>query len=165
MRSKIKAYLKEIIMFVAVMFLAANALSYYRSMSLNEVTLPQEEFKLIDGRSYRFSHAKPLMVHFWGTWCPVCRVEAPNIEFISKRFDVLSVAVNSSDDRSIIEYMQNNGLTFSVLNDKEGALAHRYGVGVFPTTLIYNARGELIFQDVGYTSIFMLYLKMVWASL
>lgn len=91
-------------------------------------------------------------MHFWATWCPTCKVEAPNIESVSKNYNVLTIAVSSGSDEKVKAYMQEHELTFNVLNDVEGTWAKKFKVEAYPTTFIYDAKGELLFSEVGYTT-------------
>jgi len=64
----------------------------------------------------------------------------------------LTIAVNSGADNEIETYLKERGLTFKVLNDKEGTWAEQFRVEAYPTTFIYNAKGKLKFSEVGYTT-------------
>ncbi|MDQ7085652.1 MAG: redoxin domain-containing protein [Sulfurovum sp.] len=112
---------------------------------------------------YDLSKSKPLLIHFWATWCPTCKLEASNIAFVSARYEVLSIAIDSGSDEVLRAYMQEHDLHFNVLNDQEGVWAKSFNVQVYPTTFIYDTQGELEFTEVGYTSIagFMLRLSML----
>jgi len=165
MYSKIKYYLKEIILFVVVMTLFANAVSFYKSMDLPEKKFDPLNITLIDGTKYHYTKEKPLLVHFWATWCPSCNLEAANIQKISESFEVITIAVKSGTNEDIQKYMQENALTFYVINDKEAFIAREYNIGVFPTTFIYDKNGEVVFSEVGYTSTLGLYLRMWFAAL
>ena len=105
----------------------------------------------ICGESYLPALEKRLK-QFWATWCPTCKLEAANIERVSKKYEVLTVAVNSGDDEKITRYLKERGLSFRVLNDQEGIWAQKFMVQAFPTTFIYDAKGELKFTEVGYTT-------------
>ena len=48
MKEKIKHYIKEIFIFIVVMTLFANAISFYKSTDLNKESLQRETFTLID---------------------------------------------------------------------------------------------------------------------
>jgi len=148
----IKSILKEIVIGVMLLFIASNAISYIRKPILDTTQLPQMKIKLLDGTTYISKKGKPLVIHFLTSWCPTCKIEANNIESISKQYDVLSVSVNSGSNASVKEYMKKRGLTFKVLNDTDGKMANRFHIKAYPTTLIYDANGELKFTEVGYTS-------------
>jgi len=161
---KLKKILKELATTLLLIFIIANVLNYFRAPHLQTTQLPTLQKELINGKKFDFSDqkGKALMVHFWATWCPICKAEASNIEAISQKYNVITLAVKSED---IKKYMQKRALHFKVINDKEGKIAEKFDVSVFPTTFIYNKKGELLFSDVGYTSTLMLRLKMFYASL
>jgi len=165
MKEKMKHYAKEIVLFSVVMILFANLLSLYRSMDLNKEPLQEYHFTLIDNEHYSVDTTKPLLIHFWATWCPTCRVEADTIEYLSKHFEVLTIAVKSGSNQELQNFMQEQGYTFRVLNDAEGRYARKYLVSGFPTSFIYNKKQEHIFSDVGYTSLLGMYLRLWWANL
>ncbi len=156
MKSKIKHYFKEIISFIVMLTILLNAVSYYKSMDLNKINFDIENISL---------NNKPILVHFWATWCPVCDVEAQNIQAISKSYNVLTIAVNSGNDDKINKYLAKNNLDFKVINDQNGFYSNKFNIKVFPTTLIYDKDKNLIFSEVGYTSTLGLQLRMWWASL
>jgi len=147
-----KSILKEILIGAIVLFVVANIVSYVRQPKLASTSLPQLNVSLLDGSVYRLEKGKPLVLHFWATWCPTCKLEASNIEAISEKYNVLSIAVNSGETQKIQAYMKERGLTFPVVNDSKGKLAEAFQVEAYPTTFIYDAQGEIAFTEVGYTS-------------
>jgi len=148
----IKSILKEIAIGALMLFVVSNVLSYIRKPELSSNQLPQIETKLLDGTQFSVKKGKPLVVHFWATWCPTCKLEASNIESVSKEYEVLTIAVNSGDDAQLKGYMNEKELTFKVVNDKEGKWAQQFNIEAYPTTFIYDAKGELKFSEVGYTT-------------
>ena len=149
---KLKSILKEIAVGAILLFIFSNIISYMRKPQLDSNHLPQFEVILLDGSLYSYKEGKPLTVHFWATWCPTCKLESSNIEQLSQTYEVLTVAVNSGEVEEIKAYMKEKNLTFHVLNDKEGRWAKQFKVEAYPTTFIYDARGELKFTEVGYTT-------------
>lgn len=133
-------------------------------MDLNEAPLEEYRFTLIGGELYDVNTTKPLLIHFWATWCPTCKVEADTIEYLSKHFEVLSIAVKSGTDKELEDFMQERGYSFRVVNDSMGVYARKYLVSGFPTSFIYNKEQEHIFSDVGYTSLVGFYLRLWWAT-
>lgn len=162
---KLKHYVKEILYFIVIITILANAISLYKSQDLTKEPLKIDEFQLIDGSTYSTLKQKPLLIHFWATWCPTCKLEASNIDFIAKHFNVVTIAVNSKNNANIQKYMQKNHYSFKVVNDNNGILSSKFHVAGFPTTFIYDKNKKLLFSDVGYSSTLSLYLKMWWASL
>ena len=153
---KIKHYFKEILISLILITLILNIVSYYRSQDLNTTNFPMKEISF---------NNKPLMVHFWATWCPVCKIEAPNIQQVSKHYNVITIAVNSGSDENIKQYLKENNLDFKVINDQKSNHSQMFNIKVFPTTIIYDKDKKVVFSEVGYTSTLGLYLRMWWASL
>jgi thiol-disulfide isomerase/thioredoxin len=164
MKEKLKHYTKEIISFSIFIVIFANIISYYKSTDLNKEKLSIINLELIDKSNYKFIKDKPLLVHFWASWCPTCKLEAQNIQLISEHFEVLSIAVKSGSDYDIQNYLQINDFNFSTHNDNEGKLASTLNIAAYPTTFIYDKNKNLIFSEVGYTSTIGLWLRMWWAG-
>ncbi len=160
MKEKLKKYLKEIIVFVVVLTVAANAFSYYRSQDLNKEKLDLQTVTLLDGSLYTLPSDKPVLLHFWATWCPTCKFEASNIEKISKDYEVITVAVQSGTKEQIQNYLDEHKLSFKVINDEDGFYSRKFNIQAFPTTFIYDNKKRLKFSEVGYTSTFGLYARM-----
>ncbi len=159
---KIKSAIKEITIILVLLFIVSNIISYIRQPELGTDRLPQIEAKLIDGTTFSIEKGKPLIIHFWAISCPVCKLEAPNIETVSKKYDVLTIAVNSGSDEEVKNYIQENQLSFKVLNDVNGAWTTEFNIEVFPTTFIYDAKGKLRFTEVGYTTTSGLLARLEW---
>lgn len=153
---KLKHYIKEILSFILILTILANLISYYKAIDLNKNKLNIKNITL---------NEKPILIHFWSTWCPTCKIEAANIQTISESFNVLTIAVNSGDDDNIKEYLNKNDLNFRFINDKDGYYSNKFNIEVYPTTLIYDKNKNLIFSDVGYTTTFGLWLRMWWSNL
>ncbi|WP_457749756.1 redoxin domain-containing protein [Sulfurimonas sp.] len=165
MKSKIKQYIKEIIYFIIITTLFANAMSLYRSQDLTKEPLNIKNLQLINNTKYKIPNKKPILIHFWATWCPTCKLEAANINFLAKHFEVLTIAVKSGNNSEIKQYLKEHHYTFKVVNDKNGILSHKFKITAFPTTFIYDKNHHLALNEVGYTSTFGLFLRMWWVNL
>ncbi|GIT97232.1 protein disulfide oxidoreductase [Sulfurovum sp. TSL1] len=163
-RRKIKSTLKEITIALVLLFIVSQLISYIRAPDLGSSQLPQIEATLVDGSTFIVKKGEPLLIHFWAISCPVCKLEAPNIETVSKEHEVLTIAVNSGSNENIQAYMQEHGLHFKVLNDTEGFWSKAFKIEVFPTTFIYDAKGKLRFTEVGYTTTAGLLARLEWAE-
>lgn len=151
-RSKVKKYLIEALQYVVVFAVLSNGISYYRSLDLNKEKLAYESFALLDGSNYLVKNKKPIVIHFWATWCPTCKFEASNIEEISKEYEVITIATESGTKENIEKYLEENDLSFKVVNDESGSYSRAFNIQVFPTTLIYDKEKNLKFSEVGYTT-------------
>ena len=164
MNPKIKKYLKESIKFIIVLAIVLNVISYFKSQDLNKDDLIYTSYKLLDNTEYNIPKDKPVLVHFWATWCPICELEASNIEKISKDYEVITIATQSGTKEEIQNYLKKHNLNFKVVNDEDGFYSRTFNIKAFPTTLIYDKNRTLKFSEVGYTSTFGLYARMWWVD-
>jgi thiol-disulfide isomerase/thioredoxin len=146
------------------MTIVANILSFYKSGDLNKKPLNMLNISLLGGQSYTLVKDKPILIHFWATWCPTCKLEASNIQKLSQHYEVLTIAVKSGSDSEIQKYLQDNGFTFHVLNDTSGFISGQFNIAAFPTTFIYDKNKNMLFSEVGYTSTLGLWFRMWWAD-
>lgn len=91
---------------------------------------------------------KPLLIHFWASWCHICREEKPDIDaFWAKHQDedILVLGVASFDTK---EAMDQSKLiadpTFTVLLDEEGSIANAYKVSALPVSVLIDADGYIV---------------------
>jgi thiol-disulfide isomerase/thioredoxin len=162
-----KKVLKEIVIFAVLLFIATNVVSFFRAPKLDSSTLPNITVQTVNGSEFsslHVNHNKPLLIHFWATWCPTCKMENSSIDALSKKFDVITIAVNSGNDEEIKTFMQQHNLKFQVINDANGTLSSALHVSGFPTSFIYNKEQKLEFSEMGYNSYITLYLKLLYAG-
>jgi thiol-disulfide isomerase/thioredoxin len=160
-RSRLKRYAIEGMIFIVIATVMANVISYLRKSDLAFERVPAFRALAVDGQVFDSGqrNGKPLLIHFWATWCPTCKLEAPNIAAVNESYEVITVAVNSGSDDEIRSYMRKKALDYAVISD-DGQLAELFDVSVFPTTFIIGSNGEVRFSEVGYTSTIGLMFRM-----
>jgi len=163
-RSRIWHLLKEIIFYAIILVAIANFISYLRSPVIE--VRPDFTGEMIDGTTSTLAEyaGRPLILHFWATWCPTCKLEAPAIESLSREYQVVTVAAESGSNDEIGAFMKEHGYTFPVLNDPDGSIRRYFKVKAFPTTFILDKNGEIVFTEVGYTSNVGLRVRMKLAE-
>lgn len=164
MKQKLMSLLKESLKFLIIITVALNLVSLYKSRDIKKDDLIMENIQLLDGINHSFKSRKPLVIHFWAVWCPVCKIENPAIQKLSKDYEVVTVAVNSGSDEKIKKFMTENKLDFKTVNDNDGNFSKKFNINVYPTTLIYDKNRKLVFSETGYTSTPGLRLRLLWAS-
>ena len=93
-----------------------------------------------------------VVLNFWATWCAPCKEELPTLQTLHDIRDdktlVLAVNVREPSLR-VARYVQATGLTLPVLLDPKGELAKRWGVSVFPTTVLLAPDGQARWRVMG----------------
>ncbi len=160
-----RKFLIEVVKLGVMLFIVANIVSYMKKPEVINETLPDTTITLLDGTHKKLNDyaGQPLVIYFWGSWCPICKMSSPVVSALSDDYQVVAVAVNSGSDEDVKRFMKEKELHFPVVNDAEGDLAGKFGVDTFPTTFIYNDKGSIAFTDVGFTSPWSLHLK-IWLS-
>lgn len=113
---------------------------------------PNFELTSLSGETFKLSDYKGQMVmlNFWASWCPPCRVEMPHMETYYQEFkeehniEILAVNMTTLERGSkekVPEFTEKHGLTFPILMDEKGDVKDLYDVMVYPTTYIVNAKG------------------------
>lgn len=139
---------------LAVVALAVLAIHLYQTWNTARGAAPPLEGVDLEGKATSLAElrGRPVLVHFWATWCPVCRFEQDSIESVARDWAVLSVALEDTPAAELRAYMDAAGLSFPVLPDPHGRLAARYGVRGVPASFVVDAAGHIRFTSVGYTT-------------
>jgi thiol-disulfide isomerase/thioredoxin len=95
---------------------------------------------------------KPILVHFWAAWCPVCKLEDDSVDAIAKDFAVITVAMQSGGPTDIAAHLKKEGLSFAAIADPYGEIATRWGVAGVPTSFVLDGTGRIKFSTVGHTT-------------
>ncbi|HEX2031949.1 MAG TPA: TlpA disulfide reductase family protein [Actinomycetota bacterium] len=94
----------------------------------------------------------PVVVNIWGSWCPPCRVEAPELAEVSRRFEgqVQFVGVDILDTRPAArDFILQADWPYPSVFDPTGAIRDGLGYVGQPVTIVYDARGTKTFEWVG----------------
>lgn len=114
---------------------------------------PELDGPLLDGRAFRLMPMdKPVLVHFWATWCSICRAEQGTINDLARDYSVITVAMQSGSDDAVTRHLSEQNLAFAVINDADGRIANRWGVRAVPATFVVDRAGMIRFVEVGYTT-------------
>jgi thiol-disulfide isomerase/thioredoxin len=98
----------------------------------------------------------PVILNFWATWCPPCKIEMPHLEKIAKELSTkdvhfAAISLDSRRNKSHLEkYIEKNKMALPVYRDPEGTLARRFRVIAIPTTIVLDQSGQIHYSARGY---------------
>lgn len=147
---KWRSFAVNLLLFALVM--SAVRLWQHRDMAgvapeLSGVTLAGQRYALAEHRT------RPVLVHFWASWCPICRMEQSSIAAIAENDpDVITIAMQSGSPEQVAAYMASQRIALPVLNDPDGRIARDWGVHGVPASFIVAPDGQIRFIEVGYTT-------------
>ncbi len=109
-----------------------------------EWTLETPDGKTISNHDFA---GKPIVLNFWGTWCPPCREEIPALIELQKTFadrglTVIGVAIESNPG-VLPDFIEKNAINYPVVLGNEKTLTDFGGVQVFPTTFFIDRAGKI----------------------
>ena len=107
-----------------------------------DFTLPTPDGEPLSLRDFQ---GQVVLINFWATWCPPCRLEMPYLQAAYERykeqgFTVLAVDQQESPE-AVRAYFQELGLTFPTVIDGTGEVSSLYRVLALPTTYFVDRDG------------------------
>jgi len=125
----------------------------------NHRNLPDIEFTLLDGTKKNLSefNDKPVIVHFWATWCAPCIIEYPNLMKMAKKQKndvfVITVAVQNDEDQ-VNSFFQKNKIStipnVAIALDKNWRISKSiFGTTKLPESFLISRKQEIIKRHNG----------------
>jgi len=109
---------------------------------------------------------KPVLVHIWATWCPICKLSRSGVEEIAKDYTVINIATQSADDEQLLAYAKENQMNPDfIVNDLDGQWLKIWGAKAVPADFVIDPQGNVAFVEVGFTTAWGLRLRLWWAGL
>ena len=115
---------------------------------------PDFEVTTLDGAtvSLQDMKGKPILLLFWRTTCGACNTNMPHVQaaFEERGEEVHFIAIEtSSSNDSVQQYVENNGLGFTVALGKGNTAPTDYKIMYIPTTFLIDSEGVIQDKQVG----------------
>ena len=121
----------------------------------NEADVAKADFTLKDlhGKKVTLSQlrGKIVMVNFWATWCPPCRLEMPDLDKIYTHFEsqgLVILSITDEDSFKVNTFINNNNYHPPVLIDTGDAVHKLFHIEGIPKTFIFNRDGKLVGETI-----------------
>ncbi|MEO8172798.1 MAG: TlpA disulfide reductase family protein [Sediminibacterium sp.] len=114
-------------------------------------------FKEIDMKGIKYNLkemlGKVVVLNFWFINCPPCREEIPHLNDMVETFkdnkDVVFIAVALDGKYELQEFLKNTPYNYNVI-DNGRYIAQQYGINLFPTHVVLDKQGKVVFHTSGY---------------
>ena len=109
---------------------------------------PDFTAKTVDGKTFALSEqkGKVVLLNFWATWCGPCVGEMPAFEKLYSEYGekIAILAVDCSEDENTVkQFVSDNGYTFPIAYDTDGAISTKYPTQGIPYTLVIGKDGKV----------------------
>ena len=107
--------------------------------------LPAADGHLVSLKDFR---GRPLVLHFWATWCPYCKKLQPGLQALANAHAeqglvVLGISFREDAGAEPQAVLESRGHGFMTLVEGDET-AHMYGVKGTPTTFFINRKGRIV---------------------
>lgn len=152
---------------IGLILVVLTAIRFWVQRDIISGSVPNISSYMINGKYFDLykSKPRPVLLHFWATWCPVCKLEQSSIDDISKDYSVVTIALQSGDSKELNKFMSEEKLSFNVIDDNNGMISRQFNIKGVPVSLIVNKNNKIEFVEAGYTSELGLRLRLWWAGL
>jgi thiol-disulfide isomerase/thioredoxin len=113
-----------------------------------EIPAPVVPFRGLDGRPVSLAdyRGRVVLLNFWGTWCPPCLREIPQLEVLQETIrdagaTIVGVAIDSGTPADVSAWAHAHGMTYPIWLGDTGTAVRFYQTMGFPTTLLVDADG------------------------
>lgn len=113
---------------------------------------PEIDVRTLSGSRFQLSALKgrPVVMTFWGTWCPPCRDEFPALGELYRKYHPSGlevVAVNQRDQElrtaDVQRFVDEFSVPFTVVIDPRGRSRREYRLIGIPTTVFLDTQGVI----------------------
>lgn len=96
-----------------------------------------------------------IILDFWATWCGPCIRAMPMLIDVADRYGdkgVVFYGVNLREDPDRVQsFLAEQGWSFPVLLDSDGAVGSRYHASAIPQTVIIDREGNIAAVHIGFS--------------
>jgi len=100
---------------------------------------------------------KVVLLSFWATWCPPCRLEIPELIDLQKRYkdrlQIIGISMDDTDTPAEVKHVHDVatelGINYPVILADQKLIDEYGGVPALPTTFVLNTNGRVVQKHMG----------------
>lgn len=109
---------------------------------------------------------RPMVINLWASWCPPCHREMPVLHQAQQQYSQIHfIMLNQGEDATTVQqYLNRHQFDFKqILLDPYSDMSQHMNMFGLPSTLFFNAQGQLVARHMGELTPAMLqqYLKKI----
>ncbi len=143
---------------VVIVIAAASAWQERNLLPRESEPAPELTLRTLSGERVHLEDfaGRPVQLHFWATWCGVCRRQHGALRAAHRAAErgdgvVLAIAVDSGDLADVRAYVEEHALDYPILVGGDDVTS-RYRVRMFPTNYWLDRSHRIVARDVGWTT-------------
>lgn len=122
----------------------------WKGKALPEINLQTIDNQLINNETLK---GKVVLLNFWFTSCPGCKVEYPGLQTLKERFknqgEVVFISIANDDAAYLENFLQKNPLNFKHVASGKQIADNYFKVLGYPTNIIVDQNGVVQHVKIG----------------
>lgn len=111
---------------------------------------PDFEVTTLDGQQVSLAslRGKVVLVNFWATWCPPCRIEMPGFQRVYEEkhdegFTIVGISTDAIGSGAVADFARERGITYPVAMANAAVVRDFGGARTLPTSFLIDRRGRI----------------------
>ena len=111
---------------------------------------PSFELTTLDGQQLSLAslRGKVVLVNFWATWCPPCRIEMPGFQRVyeakrDKGFTIVGISTDAVGSGAVADFVRERGITYPIAMATGAVVQDFGGARTLPTSFLIDRDGRI----------------------
>ncbi|MDD3088551.1 MAG: TlpA disulfide reductase family protein [Candidatus Omnitrophica bacterium] len=148
---------KKGILMIAASIIMMLSLASCQAPNASAEKAPDFTLNDLDGKPFSLSSTvgKVVVINFFATWCPPCRMEVPDFQDLHERYAgqglvIVGISMDQGGAADVKPFVKANGVTYTVVMGNQNVAARYGGIRGIPTTFLIDREGNISQKMVGY---------------